>query len=181
MTVSNSPDHPEIHISTERLQKMGWVLLGLAVLFTIIGAIASPLDEQGRPILLLPEVKAVEDYRQLAHGWLSEMTVVEQEIADCMTTEQNVDLFSQSRDAQRTLQRAVKLAQQVERAKVPPIGMENHEQMLSTAMSYLEAARSMLQWVSTPEEENWEAAVGKLAEARQMKSEMENHSWLTSR
>jgi len=181
MTVSNSPDHPEIHISTERLQKMGWILLGLVVLFTIIGAVASPLDEQGHPVLLLPEVKAVEDYRQLAHGWLSEMTEVDQEIEDAITTGQNGDWFSQSGDAQRTLQRAVKLAQQVERAKVPPIGMETHEQMLSTAMSYLEAARSMLQWVSAPEEENREAAMEMLTEARQMKSEWENHSWLTSR
>ena len=42
MTVNN-PGDPEIHISEEKLQKFGLVLLGIAVLFTIIGAIVSPI------------------------------------------------------------------------------------------------------------------------------------------
>ena len=50
MTVNN-PGNPEIHISEEKLQKFGLVLLGIAVLFTIIGAIVSPLDDQGKPVL----------------------------------------------------------------------------------------------------------------------------------
>ncbi len=65
MTVNN-PGNPEIHISEEKLQKFGLVLLGIAVLFTIIGAMVSPLDDQGKPVLLLPEVKEVEDYRRSA-------------------------------------------------------------------------------------------------------------------
>ena len=54
MTVNN-PSEPEIQISEEKLQKLGWILFGLAVIFTIIGAFVSPLDDQGKPVLLLPE------------------------------------------------------------------------------------------------------------------------------
>ena len=43
MTVNN-PSEPEIHISEEKLRKFGLILLGVAVLFAIIGALVSPLD-----------------------------------------------------------------------------------------------------------------------------------------
>ena len=56
----NNPCEPEIQISEEKLQKLGWMLLSLAVIFTLIGAFVSPMDKQGKPVLLLPEVKAVE-------------------------------------------------------------------------------------------------------------------------
>ena len=180
MTV-NKPGNPEIHISEEKLQKFGLVLLGIAVLFTIIGAIVSPLDDQGKPVLLLPEVKEVEDYRRSAQTWISELTVLDGEIAHVIATEQQGDLFSQSRSAQQTLQHAVELAQQVDRTRVPPIGMGLHAQMLATTLSYLEAARSALQWVSTPEKNNLDQAVQKLKDSRKMKANLEENQWLISR
>ena len=82
-----------------------------------------------------------------------------------LAAQQQGDLFSQSRSAQQTLQHAVELAQEVDRTKVPPIGMGLHEQLLSTTMSYLEAARSALQWVSAPDKNNLDQAVQKLKDA----------------
>jgi nucleotide-binding universal stress UspA family protein len=180
MTVNN-PSEPEIQISEEKLQKLGWILFGLAVFFTIIGAFVSPLDDQGKPVLFLPEVKAVEDYRKSAQTWISELNILDGEIAHIIAADQQGDLFSQSRSAQQTLQHAVELAQQVDRTRVPPIGMGMHEQMLSTTLSYLEAARSALQWVSAPEQENQDQAIQLLEDARQMKSELEKNKWLISR
>lgn len=177
----NDPNASVIHVSEEKLQKIGWILLGIAVLFTIIGGFASPLDDQGKPVLLLPEVKAVEDYRRSAQSWISEMAVLDGEIAHVIAVDQQGDLFSQSRSAQQTLQHAVELAQQVDRTEVPPIGMGLHEQMLSTTLTYLEAARSALQWVSAPENNNLDTATQKLADARKMKSELEANQWLNSR
>ena len=80
----------------------------------------------------------------------------------------------------RSLQHAVELAQRVDRTGVPPIGMGIHEQMLSTTLTYLEAARSALQWVSAPEKKNQDTATQKLEEARKMKSELEANQWLKS-
>ena len=180
MTVNN-PSEPEIQISEEKLQKLGWILFGLAVFFTIIGTFVSPLDDQGKPVLLLPEVKAVEDYRKAAQTWISELNILDGEIAHIIAADQQGDLFSQSRSAQQTLQHAVELAQQVDRTRVPPIGMGMHEQMLSTTLSYLEAARSALQWVSAPEQENQDQAIQLLEDSRQMKSELEKNKWLISR
>jgi hypothetical protein len=180
MTVNN-PSEPEIHISEEKLRKFGLILLGVAVLFAIIGAFVSPLDEQGKPVLLLPEVKEVEDYRRSAQTWISEIAVLDGEIAHVIAAEQQGDLFSQSRSAQQTLQHAVELTQQVDRTRVPPIGMGLHEQILSTTLSYLEAARSALQWISAPEQKNQDQAIQILEDARQLKSELEKNKWLISR
>jgi len=177
MTVNNQ-NNPEIHISEEKLRKLSWILLGLTVVFTIIGALVSPLDDQGKPVLLSPEIKGVEDYRQSAKGWISELTILDGEIAHVIATDQQGDLFSQSRSAQQTLQHAVELTQEVDRAKVPPIGVGLQEQMLSTTMSYLEAARSALQWISAPEKSNQDQANQKLKDARKMKSDLEKNQWL---
>jgi hypothetical protein len=180
MTVNN-PREPEIQISEEKLRKLGWILLGLAAVFTIIGAFVSPLDDQGKPVLLSPEIKEVEDYRQSAKGWISELTVLDSEIANVLSAQQQGDLFSQSRLAQLTLQHVVALAKEVDQAKVPPIGVGLHKKMLSTTMSYLEAARGALQWVSAPEENNLELANQKLEVARELKSDLEKNQWLISR
>jgi hypothetical protein len=176
----NNQSEPEIHISEEKLQKLGLILLGFALLFTIIGAFVSPLDDQGKPVLLSPEVKAVEDYRRSVQTWIDGLTVLDGEIAHVIGTDQQGDLFSQSRLAQQTLQHAVELTQKVDRAKVPPIGVGLHGQLLSTTMSYLEAARSALQWVSSPEKSNQDQANQKLENARKMKSDLEKNQWLIS-
>ena len=57
-------DNAEIEISEERLQRIGIVLLAAVIFFAAIGAFSSPRDENGKPVLLLPDVKAFEDYRR---------------------------------------------------------------------------------------------------------------------
>jgi hypothetical protein len=176
----NDPGEPVILISEEKLQKFGLILIGIAVLFTAIGGFVSPIDDQGKPVLLLPEVKAVEVYRRSAQSGISELTVLDGEIARVIAADQQGDLFTQSRSAQQTLQHAVELAQQVDRTRVPPIAIGLHEQILSTTLAYLEAARSAMQWVSAPEKKNQDSATLMLEEARKMKSELEANQWLKS-
>ena len=177
----NNLGEPTFHISEEKLQKFGWILCGIAVLFTVIGGFVSPIDDQGKPVLLLPEVKAVEDYWLSAQSWIDEMVVLDGEIAHVIAADQQGDLFTQSRFAQQTLQHAVELAQEVDRTSVPPIGMGLQEKMLSTTMTYLEAARSAMQWVSAPEKPNQDTAKQKLEDARMMMKELEANQWLKSR
>jgi hypothetical protein len=178
-TMNNSGES-EIHISEEKLQKIGWILLCLTILFTIIGVFVSPLDDQGKPVLFLPEVKTLKDYRHSAQSWLAELSILDGEISNLISAEQQGDLFSQSRAAQQTLQHAVELVQQVDRTRVPPIGMGLQEQMLSISLSYLETARSALQWVSLPEKSNLEQAGKQLADSRVLKSDLESNPWMNS-
>lgn len=178
MPQQNNPEEGESFFSEENLQRWGLVLLAVAVVFATIGAFVSPLDAQGKPVLLLPDVKAVEEYRRLAQSWRMELSMLDGEIGQVLDGQQG-DLFTQSRSAQQTMQHAIDLAQQVERASVPPVAVGYHRQVVAASMAYLEAARAALQWVSAPQETNREAAVQKLEDARTLKSGLEENRWLT--
>ena len=107
----------EIALSQEQLQKIGIGLLCLVVLLSIVGYFASPIDRDGKPILLSPEVKAVEDYRRSAQSWLDQLHTLDGEIAGLLQTDNQGDLFTQSRQAQQMLQHAVELAKQVDQTQ----------------------------------------------------------------
>lgn len=176
----NEPDDLEIRVSEKKLQILGAVLLGLALIFAVIGAIVSPTDEQGRPVLLLPEVRAIETYRQVARSWTADLADLDGEISDLLAATARGDLLSQAQAAQRTLEHAVRLVQQIDRTPVPPVGMGLHEKLRGTAFTYLEAARSALQWVSAPVSGNREEASQYLQSARHGRQELEENSWMTA-
>ena len=177
----NDGGQPASRISEEYLQRFGWILLGAAVFFILLGALVSPLDGDGKPVLLLPEVKVVEDYQKSAQSWITDMAVLDGEIGRILASDRQGDLFSQSRSAQQALQHAVDLVQQIDRTKVPPIAMGVHEKMVAASLTYLEVARSALQWVSAPEKNNQDTAVLKLSEARKLRAGLEVNQWLKSR
>lgn len=170
----------EIQISEEQIHKVGWIAACLAVLFIIIGVVVSPRDELGKPILLLPEVKAIEDYRQNASHWISELAVIDGEIDQLLNGDQVGDMFTQSRSAQSTLQTAVNLAQEIDRADIPTVGIGIHQQILTTSLNYLEAARSTVQWISAPNDENRDTALEDLASAQESRKELEGNQWINS-
>lgn len=150
----SEPSRPsdEIVLSQEQLQKIGIVILCLVVLLSVIGFIVSPSDGDGRPILLSPDVKAVEDYRWSAQAWMEQLRTLDGEIAGILQTDNQGDLFTQSQQVQQMLQHAVDLAKQVDQTQTPAAALGYHEQMYSAAMAYLEAARAVMRWVSAPEQ-----------------------------
>ena len=161
----------EIHIPVTTL-----VILALLVLLAIVG-IASPRNEDGRPLLLLPDVKAVNDYRQLARDADKELRLVDGKIA--ATLGGNVDdLFGQTRRAQEAFEHILRISEQLDQQDAPPALVGLKGDLNQTAMSYLEAARLTLRWLSTPTEENSEQAQVKLTEARTSLTELEKSQWL---
>lgn len=170
----------EIQISAAMLQKLGFLLLGLMAVFVFIGVLVSPKDDQGNPVLLSPDVKSVQEYRSAARDWMEGFSTLDGEIDRLISEDLQGDLFSQSQSAQRTLQQAVALAQQIDRASVPPIAMGLEEEESSTAMAYVEAARSALQWVSAPDPNHHDLAVQKLGAARKSRDDLQANQWLNA-
>jgi hypothetical protein len=168
----------EITLSQEQLQKIGIGLLCLVVLLSIVGYFASPKDRDGKPILLSPEVKAVEDYRRSAQSWLDQLRTLDGEIAGLLQTDSQGDLFTQSRQAQQMLQHAVDLAKQVDQKQTPAAALGYHEQIYAAAMAYLEAARAGMRWVSAPEGSRKEDAQGKLGQAQAARKTLEDNPWM---
>ena len=176
----NNEPSGEIRISESILHKLGMLFLGTLAGFVLLGALVSPRDEQGNPVLLSPDVNAVQDYRSSARGWMEKLSLIDSEVSRIVSAETQGDLFTQSQSAQRILQQTVGLAQQIDRTNVPPIAMGLHDEQSSTALAYVEAARSALQWVSAPGQDNHDQAVQKLEAARKLKDQLEGNQWLTS-
>ena len=168
----------EIEISEERLQRIGIILLAALILFAVIGAFASPRDENGKPVLLLPEVKAFEDYRRSALSWLEQMRLLDTEIAGVLGEQASGDLFTRSRQTQKMLQRAVSLAKEIDQAKVPAAAAGIHDLLSETGLSYLDAARLTMRWVGAPEEATRAAIEEKLEQSRKTRSALQENQWL---
>lgn len=171
-------DNAEIEISAERLQRIGMILLAAGILFTVIGGFTSPQSENGKPVLLLPEVKAFEDYRRSAQIWLEQMSLLDSEIVSILSDQDSGDLFTRSRQAQQMLQRAVNLANDIDQAKVPAAATGIHDQLSATGLSYLDTARLTMRWVGAPEEATKAALDKKLAQSRNGYSALQENKWL---
>ena len=167
-------DDHTFHIS------LSWLLLPLALFLTLLGALSSPRDEQGRPLLLLPDVKAVEDYRHAMSSAIAGMQLLDGEIA-ALLAGQNTDLFTQSRQAQSAFEHALRIAQEVDVQSAPPALDGLRGAATGTASAYLEAARLALRWVSLPQEDNRTAAENSLAQAQQQLKTLEESKWLAMR
>ena len=164
-------DDRTLHLS------LSWLLLPLALFLTVVGALASPRDAQGRPLLLLPDVKAVEDYRQATSSATTGMQLLDGEIA-ALLSGQNTDLFTQSRQAQAAFEHALRIAQEIDVQAAPPALDGLRGAAAGTASAYLEAARLALRWVSLPQGANHTAAENGLALARQQLKTLEESKWL---
>ena len=163
-----------LHIS------LGWLLLPLAVILTVVGALSSPRDAQGQPLLLLPDIKSVEDYRQSMSSAAAKMQLLDGEIA-ALLAGQNAELFTQSRQAQAAFEHALSIAQVVDVQSAPSALDGLRGAAAGTATDYLEAARLALVWVSLPQEANHTAAENGLAQARQQLITLEESKWLAKK
>jgi hypothetical protein len=167
-------DGDEIHIPLSLL------IIPTMVILVLIGWFASPLDDRGRPLLLLPDIKAVEDYRRLALSWNEELHLVDGEIAKFLADE-TYDLYGQSRQAQRTTERVLKTVQAIDRKEAPPTLIGLREDLKLVSISYLESSRLVLRWLSMPDQANRNQVEQSLTKARSGLKELERNQWLVKR
>jgi hypothetical protein len=167
-----------VPVLEHRISWIGALLVIFLAALTVLGAVVSPRDDNGRPVLLLPEVKAFEDYRCLAHGWLDRLRGLDSEISGVLSEGDHGDLFTQSRKAQQLLQDAVNLAQEVDRVKVPAAAVGIHDQIYTTALAYLEIARLTVRWVGVPDQAQKDAINSKLDQVRTDRLALEKSPWL---
>jgi hypothetical protein len=165
----------EVHLDT--FQRIGVLLLVFALIFSVIGYFVSPHDEDEKPVLLLPEVRQMETYRRSANRWMQGFQALDSQIAT-IAANQQVDLFSQSREAQKALQQAVSMAQEIDRTTFPPPAISLHDDLAATSLVYLEVARKMMIWVGAPEGTNRSQFDATLVGARQSYETLEKNKWL---
>ncbi len=157
-----------------------WGLASLAVLLiTVMGWWQSPIEHYtGRPLLLIPEIKAVADYQIQARGWIDQFQSLDASISDLLLGT-NGDLFSQSQQGNRTLQQAVQMAQTVDRTSAPATLVSLHSDLKNISLGYLDAARLTLRCIGAPSAENRTAAQAALDQARKRLDSVKSSEWMT--
>jgi len=153
------------------------VILLLIVVFGAVGWRTTPKDEKGQPVLLLPDVKRVEDYRKKAGKWTDELKLLDGKLAVLMSGNTN-SLFSQSKSSQDLFADFVKIAQEVENTESPASLTGLKDALLNTIYAYLNAGQSALKWVSNPSSENFETTQELIVTAQDFLSELEKNTWI---
>jgi len=156
-----------------------WIWISLALLALLcLGFFNSPRDQANHPILLLPDTKALEDYRNSIANWHERMLSLDAQIASVLSGKFGSDLFAKSRESQKVVDTAIALAQEVDRQSVPTAAIPAKTLLAQAANAYLEASRAMLLWVSAPTDTNLAAARQALDLAKQSVGELEKSEWI---
>jgi hypothetical protein len=155
------------------------VVLVVVVVFTAVGWAVTPINEKGQPVLLLPDVKKVEEYRSKAANWTEEFRILDGRIASLMSGNSR-SLYSQSKSSQDLFEDFVKLAQEIQNTEAPASLTGLKDSLLTTSDSYLNAGQAALKWVSNPTTENYDLAQTLIDLAQESLSELEGNTWITT-
>ena len=159
------------------IPKWAWIA-SLIVLLLGLGLIASPRDKNDHPMLLLPDVKAVEDYRRSLGSWHTRLLELDGRIAKVLSNNYDGDLFSQSSEGQKILNETVQLLQEMNQTEAPSAAVPARNMVILAGSAYLDASKSMLTWISAPTPANLSAAQQALAGARTTLSNLEASAWM---
>jgi hypothetical protein len=156
-----------------------WVCLVISLMLVLgsLGYLVTPRAADGRPVLLLPGVRAVETYRRQVVEWAQNWHELNGHLRALLDTT-DTDLLTQSQQAQSNFERAVELARRVERSDVPPTLLGLREQAAQAATAYVDASAAINRWLSAPSEENRAAAQQLSAQASEALAQLESNEWV---
>ena len=172
----------EIEIRRDRLKVMPWLLgvtavLALAAGLYGLGDAVSPRTADGRPVLLLPDVRAVEVYRRQAVAWALAWRELDAGLRAVLGAPDS-GLLEQSRQAQAGFEAAIRLARAVDAAEAPPTLLGLHDQVALTAQGYVDTSVAVNRWLSAPSPENRAVADQAYQVAAATLAQVEANAWL---
>ena len=162
------------------IPKWVWVIASLVVVL-VLGIGISPMDREGHPLLLSPDVKAVEDYRRSLVAWHTKLVELDGRIARVLSNDYGGDLFSQSSDGQKALNETLQILQEIDQTATGPAAVPARDLALKAASTMLGDAQSSLIWVSAPTPANLSSAQQALENAHTNMSILEASQWMENR
>jgi hypothetical protein len=158
-----------------------WVWFTGIVLFLLgLGLVTSPRDKDNHPLLLLPDLKAMEEYRRSLTSWHARFLELDARMTRLLSDNYGGDLFSQSSEGQKIQNETVQLLQEIDRTATPSAAVSARDKALNAGSAYLEASRASLTWISAPTSTNLDAAQKALDIAHTTLSELEASQWMTT-
>jgi len=165
----------EVEVSRGFLRSL---FLSLTVIgLTVLGVFSSPRAEDGRPMLLTPQLARVIRYQRTAQKWILRIEEVNAELA-AILEQTPTDLFSQDQGINRVYGWLVALREEMDGTEVPPTLENLHTRLTDLLAGYLDATSWTAQWASEPTEENHFTAIESwYAASRQLQAILGN-PWL---
>ena len=162
------------------IPKWVWMVgVTLAILFLGIGV--SPRGSDGHPLLLSPDVKALNDYRSSLSAWHDRLIDLNGRIARLLSNNYGGDLFSQSSDGQKVLNDTIQILEEIDQTSTTAASVPARDLALNAASATLSAAQLLLLWISAPTSSNLDTARQALDAARNSLTTLEASQWMTPR
>ncbi len=174
-----SAQETEIEIPREAIYVT--LIVIVLVVFGAIGNAVSPRDEENRPVLLLPDVRAVEQYRAATETWVSEWVALDKQLRSILDAPLGNDLLGQSRKSQQAFDQALELSRAVESNESSSSLIGLSAQARNAAAAYLNAAMAVARFVSAPTPDNRIDASANVAIAGRALQELQANEWMIKR
>ena len=156
-----------------------WVwITSMAVLLLGLGLVISPRDKNNHPLLLLPDVKAMEDYRRSLADWHTRFLELDGRITRLLSDNYGSDLFSQSSEGQIIQDETIQLMREIDQTSAPAAAVSARDMAIRTGSAYMDTSRALLSWVSAPTTANLDAAQQTLKAAQASLAELEASQWM---
>ena len=165
----------EIEVS-RRLLGSGFVmLLILGPLLT--GMHASPLTDEGRPLLLTPRLARLNAYQQEVQTWVHTFQQIDEGLSALLEDDQ-ADLFAQNERLNGYYQQMILTVETLDRTPVPATLEPLHDLLMNTAEAYLEATLLAARWISEPDPGNFQTAQSALTASAELLQRLYANPWI---
>ena len=156
-----------------------WVwITSMALLLLGLGLVISPRDKNNHPLLLLPDVKAMEDYRRSLVDWNTRFLELNGRMTRLLSDNYGSDLFSQSSEGQIIQDQTIQLMREIDQTSTPAAAVSARDMAIRAGSAYLDTSRAILTWVSALTTANLDAAQQALKAAQASLSELEASQWM---
>lgn len=163
-----------MYLEIRRTHIVALVAACVMVALAGLGYLTSPRTDDGRPVLLSPEVQAVEIYQRTSLEWVQAWGI----LLARMSNQDETGLLAQSQAAQMDFNESLRLAQAVEATTAPAVLLGVHEQATNTASALMQAALARNRWLSAPTTENQIAFADSLSRAHLELDGLLKNSWI---
>ncbi len=153
---------------------LAWVVLVMAC--ATIGYAVSPRTADGRPVLLSPDVRAVETYRRSVVSWVREWQALAEALRVILDSEG--ELLSTSQKTQQAFAKSVELSAAVDSSDTPASLVGLRDQTAATAEAFVKASLAAARWISAPSAEKRTAAETELETAERSLITLEANEWI---
>jgi len=169
----------EIKLSRRALRRWGCALAlpATTIFLALLGRSVTPRDASGEPLLLSPSLRATLGYQATARAWVRDYHALDAGL-EALLAQDDGDIYRQAQAAGDDLDRALRLAQDVELRRAPAALASLQSALSAASLAYLEAARAAAEWVGAPTPEQAQVAQDALGAARELLAQVEANRWL---